>query len=312
MMKRLITVSLLLLAAVSLRAQNVIDLIISEVMVDNCTSVTDDFGEHSAWIEIFNTSQGTVNFAGCYFSDDLNDLTKSPVTKGDNRTKVGPRQVALFFADGDSSKGTFYLNFELKKGSTLYLISNDGHTVIDSIDIPEEIPEGQSISKFAHDNKGIVFDDIRPAAPSPMSVNGTHNQKSKAESMKVNDPHGFTLTIVSVSVVFIALIILFIIYNFSGKCFSGQIKFKNPFKCSKKAGKSAVKAQAGGNDAEIAAAIAMALNAECGGETEAAIALALHRFLSECTHDAEPFVITIKPSYSKWNDKSQNFRKQPR
>ena len=155
-MKRLLTVSLLLLAAVSLRAQNVIDLIISEVMVDNCTSVTDDFGEHSAWIEIFNTSQGTVNFAGCYFSDDLDNLTKSPVTKGDNRTKVGPRQVALFFADGDSSKGTFYLNFELKKGSTLYLISNDGHTVIDSIDIPEEIAAiDRECGELAHQSAGL-------------------------------------------------------------------------------------------------------------------------------------------------------------
>ena len=56
----------------------------------------------------------------------------------------------------------------------------------------------------------------------------------------------------------------------------------------------------------------MALNAECGGEAEAAIALALHRFLSECTHDAEPFVITIRQKPGAWNDKTRNFRKQPR
>ena len=178
MMKRLLTVTILVLAAVSLRAQNVIDLIISEAMVDNTSSVVDDFGERTPWVEVFNTSQGTVNIAGCYFTDDPSNLTKSPIVKGDLRTKIGPRQVAVFFADGNSSKGTFYLNFPLREGSTLYLVSNDGRTVIDSIEIPVGIPEGQSISKFATDAKELVFDDIHAAAPSPRSVNGRHNHPS--------------------------------------------------------------------------------------------------------------------------------------
>jgi Na+-transporting methylmalonyl-CoA/oxaloacetate decarboxylase gamma subunit len=311
MKKRILTGFLILLAAASLRAQNVIDMIISEVMVDNDASVLDDFGERIPWVEVFNTSQGTVNIAGCYFSDDPSNLTKSPIVKGDLRTKIGPRQVALFFADGDSSKGTFYLNFPLREGSTLYFVSNDGRTIIDTIDIPADIPEGQSVGKFAHDAKEMIFDDIHATTPSPRSVNGRHNQKSKAEIIKENDPHGWTLTIVSVGVVFLALLILFTIYNFSGKVFSGQVKLRNPFKREGKKLAAAAKLPAG-REEEIALAIAMALNAECGGETEAAIALALHRFLSESTHDAEPFVITLKRVQSAWNDKTQNFRKQPR
>ena len=311
MMKRILAVSILILAAASLHAQNVIDLIISEVMVDNVSSVTDDFGERTPWIEVFNTSQGTVNIAGCFFSDDPSNLTKSQIVKGDLRTKIGPRQVALFFADGNASKGTFYLNFPLREGSTLYLVSNDGRTVIDSIEIPVGIPAGQSISKFATDNKEMVFDDIHAAAPSPRSLNGKHNQKTKAQIIKENDPHGTTLTVVSISVVFFALFLLFLIYSLLGNIFSGKVKLRNPFKREGKALKAAA-LPAGGREEEIALAIAMALQAECGGEAEAAIALALHRFLSECTHDAEPFVITLAPRDSAWNDKTQNFRKQPR
>ena len=311
MMKRILTVSLIILAAASLRAQNVIDLIISEAMVDNTASVVDDFGERTPWIEVFNTSQGTVNIAGCYFTDDPSNLTKSPIVKGDLRTKIGPRQVAVFFADGQASKGTFYLNFPLRAGSTLYLVSNDGRTVIDSIEIPADLPEGQSISKFPVDKKELVFDDVHAATPSPRSVNGRHSQKSKSDIIKENDPHGYTLTVVSISVVFLALLILFTIYDFSGKVFSGQIKFRNPFKRgARAAGVAAL--PAGGREEEIALAIAMALQAECGGETEAAIALALHRFLSESMHDAEPFVITLQPRGGAWNDKSRLFRKQPR
>ena len=41
------------------------------------------------------------------------------------------------------------------------------------------------------------------------------------------DPHGWTLTIISVSTVFAALIILYFIYNFSGNIFSGKYK-RNP------------------------------------------------------------------------------------
>ena len=310
MMKRILTAFLILLAGTALRAQNVIDLIISEVMVDNEASVLDDYGDRTPWIEVFNTSQGTVNIAGCYFSDDPSNLTKSPIVKGDLRTKIGPRQVVLFYADGNSTKGTFHLNFPLRAGSTLYLVSNDGRTVIDTIDIPADIPAGQSLGKFATNKKETIFDDIHTYTPSPMSVNGKHNQKSKSDIIKENDPHGWTLTIVSVSVVFLALLILFTIYNFSGKVFSGQIKFRNPFKREGK--KFAAAKLPAGRDDEIALAIAMALNAECGGEAEAAIALALHRFLSECTHDAEPFVITIRQKPGAWNDKTQNFRKQPR
>ena len=310
MKKRILTAFLILLAAASLRAQNVIDLIISEVMVNNHGSVIDDYGDHCPWIEVFNTSQGTVNIAGCYFSDDPSNLTKSQIVKGDLRTKIGPRQVVLFFADGNSSKGTFHLNFPLREGSTLYLVSNDGRTIIDSIQIPADTPDGQSIGKFATNAKETIFDDVHAYTPSPRSVNGKHSQKSKSDIIKENDPHGYTLTVVSVSVVFLALLILFTIYNFSGKVFSGKIKFRNPFK--RKARPAGLAALPAGREEEVALAIAMALNAECGGEAEAAIALALHRFLSECTHDAEPFVITIRQKPGAWNDKTQNFRKQPR
>jgi len=310
MMKRLLTVSILILAFASLHAQNVIDLIISEVMLENESSVTDDFGDHTPWIEVFNTSQGTVNIAGCFFSDDPANLTKSQIVKGDLRTKIGPRQVALFFADGNASKGTFHLNFPLKGGRTLYLVSNDGRTVIDSLRMPFVIPKGQSISKFATDNKELVFNDIHYADPSPRSVNGKHSQKSKAQIIKENDPHGTTLTVVSISVVFFALFLLFLIYSLSGNIFSGKVKLRNPFKREGKVSKAA--ALPAGREDEVALAIAMALHAECGGETEAAIALALHRFLSECTHDAEPYVITLQPRRGAWDDKKRNFRKQPR
>ncbi len=122
------------------------------------------------------------------------------------------------------------------------------------------------------------------------------------DRMAVTDPHGWTLTLISVTCVFTALIILYFIYNFSGNIFSGKYKRKP----------KAPKAAKGEISGEVAAAIAMALEAEAGGETEAAIATALHLYLSDAVHDVEPGVITLRRSPSAWDNKQLTFRKLPR
>ena len=121
------------------------------------------------------------------------------------------------------------------------------------------------------------------------------------DRMAQTDPHGWTLTLISVSVVFAALIILYLVYSFSGKLFSGAFKVKRP-----------ARKNAAAHDEEIAAAIAAALDMENGGETYAAIAAALHMYLSDAVHDHEPLVLTIRHKETPWETKSLNFRKLPR
>ena len=104
-----------------------------------------------------------------------------------------------------------------------------------------------------------------------------------ADRMAATDPHGWTLTIISVSVVFIALIILYGLYSLSGKVFSGELKADA--KKAARAGKRLTRAVMPGTDQEspdeVAAAIALALDMEKGGDTYAAIAAAVHLYLSE-------------------------------
>lgn len=108
----------------------------------------------------------------------------------------------------------------------------------------------------------------------------------KSADMLEKDPHGAIITLVSVTVVFIALVILYFAYTLIGKISSGQFKLperKRKYKASK-----------GSPDAEIAAAIAMALDQEINGEAYAAIGLALHQYLNDTVHDMESYIITIK------------------
>lgn len=123
-----------------------------------------------------------------------------------------------------------------------------------------------------------------------------------AERMAQTDPHGWTLTIISVSVVFLALVILYFIYNFSGAIFSGKISFARKPKAPK-----------GAADTEVAAAIALALQSESGSDDEIAALTALCLYLGESVHDVESGVITIRrDGTAAWNGAQFNFRKQIR
>lgn len=310
-MKRiLLTISTILAGGLFMaHAQNVSDLIISEVLAEPDSScIMDDYGRRTGWIEIFNKSQGTVNYGGCFLSDDRNNLKKSPITKSDNRTKIGPRQVALFHASGNNGDGSFYVNFEIRRGSTIYLVSNDGRTVVDSVIVPTTLPAGKSVAKTANDLRQIVFEvEPDPAVPSPGAVNGDGVTESGSQKMAHEDKHGFILTIVSVSVVFCALIILWWLFSLLGKV-SGEKKEK--CEC-KKADKAKVKTS-GKITPEIAAAIGLALDQEMNGEVYAAISLALHLYMEDAVHDNESFVLTINRKQSSWNSKGQNFRQLPK
>lgn len=116
-----------------------------------------------------------------------------------------------------------------------------------------------------------------------------------AKMVMESDPHGWTLSLISVSVVFTALVILYGIYSLIGVIATKKLK-----------------RQGGKPEGEVAAAIALALSRECGegGETAAAIAMALEEELQSTVHDQESDVITITPRQAGgWNSPALNFRK---
>ena len=121
------------------------------------------------------------------------------------------------------------------------------------------------------------------------------------DRMAQTDPHGWTLTLISVTTVFAALIVLYFIYSFTGNLMSGKYKKKPRAKKVK-----------GTPDAEVAAAIALALDMQDDGDVYAAIATAVNLYLTESVHDIEPGIVSIVRNPSAWNNKSLSFRKLPR
>lgn len=301
-MRKFLTV-LLLVCTLPLGAQNVSDLILSEALaVPDSTGILDGYGRRGGWVELYNTSTGTVSFGGCFLTDDLRDLRKSPIPRSDLKTKLGPRQSVIFYCSGNAGDGSFYTAFTLAPGKTVYLVSNDGRTVIDSLAVPAGLPAGRSVIKLAQDIRQREFAaQAAPAIPTPGALNGHDSGSTKAQAMAGEDPHGWTLTIVSVSVVFMALAILWFFF---------WLLFERPAR--RKALENGPHPAGKAPDAEVAAAIALALDLDRSGEDYAAVAAAVHLYLSETVHDSEAYTITIRRAATAWSDKSSKFRRLPR
>ena len=301
----ILSIAITLLCGLSLGAQNMSDLLIGEVLVENTSGIVDGYGQRNGWIELFNTSNGTVRFGGCYLSDDKSNLKKYHIPTSDRSAQLGPRQSVVFYTSGNSSQGTFYTNFKLRNGSTLYLVSNDGRTIIDQVEIPADLPADQSVVRIPVGVREMEFKTQVNPNPTPGSYNGNVDAKTKSQIMKEQDPHGLVLTLIAVMVVFTALLILSFIFGWIG---NANKRGKDGPKVKK-----SKKTTDGKLSPEIAAAISMALSQEFGSEVYAAIALALDDYLVGGIHDIESMIITIKPTPgSEWADKTQNFRQLPR
>lgn len=95
-------------------------------------------------------------------------------------------------------------------------------------------------------------------------------------------PSGFTLTIISVSVVFSALLLLFCIYSLAGYVLSGRM-----------ARTIEVTRQRRRMRRESAVKPREVLNTD-NSEIAAVIAVALQKYMDDTMHDSESYVITIK------------------
>ena len=123
---------------------------INEVLVTNETNYQDDYGCQSAWIEIFNTTFGTVDVRSCYLTNDRNNPKKYPIPKGDVLTEMPPRQHLLFWADDMPNRGTFHVNFKLDPGKDNWigLYDANGKDLIDSVTVPAGIPADHSYARI--------------------------------------------------------------------------------------------------------------------------------------------------------------------
>ena len=271
---------------------------LNEYLVVNTGDFQDDFGQHSAWIELFNSSYGTVDIAGCFLSDDPANLKKYAIPGGDLQTKIKPRQHVLFWADGKPYRGTFHVSFDLANAKEIIFTKGDGKTIIDRIPVRHDL--GENVT-FGRVSDGIGSTDgssegwAVQANTSPSTNNALIDKAAKPDRMKEIDPYGWVLALTAMSVVFLALILLYFIFKAIGNA-------------NIRAGKKRSAAAAGTDIKESA-------YGEIPGEVYAAIATAMHLYQQDDeNHDEESFVVTLHHTdrtYSPWSSKIYTLRQTP-
>ena len=280
----------ILLVSFGAQAQRATSMRINEVLVINEDNFVDDYGKRHGWIELFNTSAGTVNIAGCFLTDDKNNPKKYPIPKGDVLTQIPPHQHTLFWADGEPNRGTFHVNFTLdpSKENYIALYDADGKSLIDEITIPAAQKPDVSYGRIIDGKE--EWAQLTKVTPSTNNL--TLDSNEKIENFKTNDSLGIGMTITAMAVVFLGLLLLFLIF--------------------KQVGKAAIAASKR-NAQKAGAPVNVNTPDEVSGEVFAAIATALYE-MSDDNHDIEHTVLTIRKvrrAYSPWSSKIYSLRETP-
>lgn len=277
-------------------------LLLNEVLVNNVSNFQDDYGIHSAWIEIFNKSYGSADLAGCYlkFSSQPGDTVSYFIPKGDVLTVVRPRQHALFWADGKPNRGTFHTNFTLDPQNSNWIgLYDSGRKLLDQVVIPAGAL--QADQSYARVNDAAAEWELKGGSDdkyvTPSTNNKTIDSNAKMEKFEQHDSVGIGMAISAMSVVFLGLILLYIAFRIIGKA-SVSLSARNAMKVKGITDKQEAKEKQLGR---------------APGEVFAAIAMAMHEMQND-VHDVEDTVLTItrvKRSYSPWSSKIYTLRETP-
>jgi len=94
--------------------------IISEFMAKNATSLVDEEGSHEDWIEIYNTSTNSVDLFNWSLTDNPGNLTKWRFPS----TNIGPGKFIIVFASNKNRRtpgANLHTNFKLDPNPGEYL-----------------------------------------------------------------------------------------------------------------------------------------------------------------------------------------------
>ena len=277
-------------------------LILNEVLIENQTNFQDDYGIHSAWIEVFNQSYSSANLAGYRLkvSNQPGDTASYFIPKGDVLTLVKPRQHALFWADGQPNRGTFHTSFILDGTTATWVgLFDSGDKLVDQVVVPANtLQADQSYARVSDaSDEWEVKGGSEDKYVTPSTNNQTQNSNAKMEKFQQHDSAGVGMAITAMSVVFSGLLLLYISFRLIGKA-SVSASRRRAMKTKDVTSVEEAKEKKLG---------------EAPGEVFAAIAMAMHE--SQNMHDVEDTVLTItrvKRSYSPWSSKIYTLRETPK
>jgi Na+-transporting methylmalonyl-CoA/oxaloacetate decarboxylase gamma subunit len=292
--KRIVLAFLVLLTGIfSTVAQQEKKLYINEVLIINQNQNADEYGMHSPWIELYNSSDEAIDAGGFYLTNDSKNLTKYQIPTGDVLTKIQPKQHLVFFADSMPLRGLLHLSFTLSDigGNNLYLVANDGVSVVDSVSITS-VTKDVSWARETDGGSKWAFASV----VTPNEANNVSAEGAKPESSENNSGEGSVISEKAMTVVLIVfglIVVFFVVF--------GRNKKEKPENKTEEKSDEPVAEKVNTNNAVVT------------DEVFAAISMAIYQ-LQDHAHDHENTVLTIDKSahlYSPWSSKIHGLRQIP-
>ena len=305
---------LVVLTSLPMMAQMDASIKLNEVMTKNETSLIDGYGARNAWVEIANISHSTYNIRGMYLTTDRTVLDKkmsvpervkrmSQIPNGDMRTNLSAQQIIVFQLNSSPAQGALHLSVKVDadKPTWIALYNGNATQLIDSVTVPV-LAADQSYARI--NNNGIGDWEVKSAdRVTPGIQNQTVVSESKVAKFKREDPYGFGMAIMAMSIVFSCLALLWITFTLFGMLMrhmdtAKKVAHQQPIKPITKTvektievgHKTGIMLKEGfdkkGIDKEVYLAV---------------IGLALRQYEDDI-HDVESGVITIKPKDTDWDD----------
>ena len=151
------------------------------------------------------------------------------IPRGDERnTKIAPRTHFVMEADGATQLGTFHLPFTLKAGQDNYVALYDVNgDLVDEVTVPASLNPGETWSIKGEGNLPTVLTEqsdtlweVRDGKTIKTAITkGNYNTREvneNIEKFREEDPHGYWIALLAMSVVFGTLAILYIFFKLFG------------------------------------------------------------------------------------------------
>ncbi len=142
-------------------------LILNEFSASNNTIITDEHGDYDDWIEIFNSSDLSVDIGGMYITDSLGDPARYRIpATNPGITTIPAKSYLLLWADSQVDQGNLHLGFKLaKRGGQIGLTGYDGVSFIDTVTYTKQYLNSSS-SRYPNGNGSWIY-----PPPTPGSAN---------------------------------------------------------------------------------------------------------------------------------------------
>ncbi len=154
---------------------------INELMASNLQTITDNAGEYSDWVELYNPTGVAIDLAGYYLTDDYANKTKFRFTTATGQVVVPANGYLVIWASGTVAEGPNHASFSLSaSGEELALVMPDGLEIADSLTFSAQRTD-VSYGRLPNGGTGLKYF----ATPTPGSANSAGNSYNELLSPPV-------------------------------------------------------------------------------------------------------------------------------